>query len=158
QLPSQIQSDLRNRQPEYRQLGNLVQRSPVALDQALQPWTLGRDRVHLVEAARLRLRARGQRGSHRRGDIISASPLLRQRVGRFRYIASNFKGNVTYHIPAFNNTQSRIAKALNGWWIASIVSMQSGLPINPLIGNRSLSNNPGAAGSVTDRPDLDPSF
>jgi len=73
-------------------------------------------------------------------------------------IASNFKGNVTYHIPAFNNTQSRIAKALNGWWIASIISMQSGLPINPLIGNRSLSNNPGAAGSATDRPDLDPSF
>ncbi len=73
-------------------------------------------------------------------------------------IASNFKGNVTYHIPAFHNTQSRIAKALNGWWIASIISMQSGLPINPLIGNRSLSNNPGAAGSATDRPDLDPSF
>src|SRR5499433_2067152 len=73
-------------------------------------------------------------------------------------IASNFKGNVTYHIPAFNNTQSRIAKALNGWWITSIISMQSGLPINPLIGNRSLSNSPGAAGSATDRPDLDPSF
>src|SRR6266566_3720799 len=54
--------------------------------------------------------------------------------------------------------QGRIAKALNGWWIASIISMQSGLPINPLIGNRSLSNNPGAAGSATDRPDLDPSF
>jgi len=73
-------------------------------------------------------------------------------------IASNFKGNVTYHIPAFNNTQSRIARALNGWWIASIISVQSGLPINPLIGNRSLSNNPGAAGSANDRPDLDPSF
>jgi hypothetical protein len=73
-------------------------------------------------------------------------------------IASNFKGNVTYRIPAFTNPQGRIASALNGWWIASIISMQSGLPVNPVIGNRSLSNNPGAAGSASDRPNLDPSF
>ena len=36
--------------------------------------------------------------------------------------------------------------------------MQSGLPLNPIIGNRSLSNNPSAAGTASDRPDLDPSF
>src|SRR2546425_8571400 len=94
-LPSEIQSDLWHCQPEYRRFGNLVQRSSTALDQALQPWTLGRDRVHLVEAARLRLRTRGKRGGHRRGGVISAGPLLRQRVGRVD-IASNFKGNVTY--------------------------------------------------------------
>src|SRR5207237_10024951 len=29
-------------------------------------------------------------------------------------IASNFKANVTFHIPAFNNTQHRIATPLNG--------------------------------------------
>src|SRR5262249_24369337 len=72
-------------------------------------------------------------------------------------IASNFKGNVTYHIPTFNNAQSRIAKALIGWGTASIISMQSGLPTTPLIGNRPLSNNPGPAGPATDRPDLAPS-
>ena len=36
--------------------------------------------------------------------------------------------------------------------------MQSGPPLNPIIGNRSLSNNPAAAGTANDRPDLDPSF
>jgi hypothetical protein len=72
-------------------------------------------------------------------------------------VASNFKGNFTYRMPAFNH-QGPIANALNGWWIAGIVSMQSGLPINPLIGNRSLSNSPGSANSATDRPDLDASF
>jgi len=36
--------------------------------------------------------------------------------------------------------------------------MQSGLPLNPIIGNRSLSNNPAAAGTANDRPNLDPSF
>jgi Carboxypeptidase regulatory-like domain/TonB dependent receptor len=72
-------------------------------------------------------------------------------------ITSNFKANITYRIPAFTRP-GRIASTLNGWWIASIISMQSGLPINPLIGNRSLSNNPAAAGTANDRPDLDPSF
>jgi hypothetical protein len=36
--------------------------------------------------------------------------------------------------------------------------MQSGLPLNPIIGNRSLSNNPAAAGTANDRPNLDSSF
>src|SRR5439155_17938988 len=45
-----------------------------------------------------------------------------------------------------------------GWWIASIISVQSGLPLNPIIGNRSLSNNPAAAGTANDRPNLAPSF
>jgi hypothetical protein len=36
--------------------------------------------------------------------------------------------------------------------------MQSGLPLNPTIANRSLSNNPAAAGTANDRPNLDPSF
>jgi len=78
-------------------------------------------------------------------------------IGGFS-IASNFKANVMYRVPALINYQGRIANALNGWWIAGIVSMQSGLPLNPIIGNRSLSNNPAAAGTANDRPNLDPSF
>ena|SRR5438876_3883820 len=78
-------------------------------------------------------------------------------IGGFS-IANNFKANVMYRVPALTNFQGRIANALNGWWIAGIVSMQSGLPLNPIIGNRSLSNNPAAAGTANDRPNLDPSF
>jgi len=78
-------------------------------------------------------------------------------IGGFS-IASNFKANVIYRVPTLPNFQGRIANVLNGWWIAGIVSMQSGLPLNPIIGNRSLSNNPAAAGTANDRPNLDPSF
>ena len=42
--------------------------------------------------------------------------------------------------------------------ISTIVSVQDGYPLNLLIGNRSLSNNPNAAGAASDRPNLDPSF
>jgi hypothetical protein len=73
-------------------------------------------------------------------------------------VTSNFKANVTYRIPVFTKPQGRITNTLNGWWIASIISMQSGLPLNTIIGNRSLSNNPAAAGTANDRPNLDPSF
>jgi len=82
---------------------------------------------------------------------------LDKAVGGFD-IASNFRANVIYRIPAFVDSQGWTGNALNGWWIGSIVSAQSGYPVNPIIGNRSLSNNPSAAGSATDRPNLDPSF
>ncbi len=91
------------------------------------------------------------------GALFPQVRFLDKGLGGFD-IASSFKGSVMYNIPAFTMPQGRIANALNGWRIAGIISMQSGLPINPVIGNRSLSNNPGAAGSASDRPDLDPSF
>jgi hypothetical protein len=73
-------------------------------------------------------------------------------------ITHNFRASVIYRVPDLLQSQSWGAKALNGWWISSIVSAQSGYPLNVLISNRSLSNNPNAAGAATDRPDLDPSF
>jgi hypothetical protein len=78
-------------------------------------------------------------------------------VGGFD-IASNLRANVIYHIPDFAKSQGWTANALNGWWMSSIVSVQDGYPLNVLIGNRSLSNNPNAAGAASDRPNLDPSF
>src|SRR5207244_5709922 len=78
-------------------------------------------------------------------------------VGGFS-VASNFKANAMYRIPALTRFQGRTGNVLNGWWIASIISMQSGPPLNPIIGNRSLSNNPAAAGTANDRPNLGPSF
>jgi hypothetical protein len=78
-------------------------------------------------------------------------------VGGFD-IASNFRASVIYRIPDLLGSQSWTAKTLNGWWVSSIVSIQDGYPLNVLIGNRSLSRNPNAAGTASDRPDLDPSF
>ena len=78
-------------------------------------------------------------------------------VGGFD-IASNLRANVIYHIPDPLKSEGWTAKTLNGWWMSTIVSVQDGYPMNILIGNRSLSNNPNAAGAASDRPNLDPSF
>jgi len=78
-------------------------------------------------------------------------------VGGFD-VASNLRANVIYHIPDFLKSEGWPARALNGWWMSTIVSVQDGYPMNILIGNRSLSNNPNAAGAASDRPNLDPSF
>lgn len=72
--------------------------------------------------------------------------------------AVNLRANLIYHIPAVNRFHGFTGGLFNGWWVSSIVSAQSGLPFNPTIGNRSLSNNPVSAGTATDRPNLDPSF
>src|SRR5262249_17947622 len=64
----------------------------------------------------------------------------------------------TYRIPAFISPQRWTGNALSGWWVASIISMRSGLPVNPIISNRSLSNNPAAAGAASDRPNVAASF
>src|SRR5881409_2804421 len=103
QLPSQSQSDLRKRQPEYRRFGNLVQRSPTALDQALQPWTLG---GIVYTWSKLLDYGSGHVGNEvaiGEGVLFPQVRYLDKALAGFD-IASNFKGNVTYHIPAFNNT------------------------------------------------------
>jgi hypothetical protein len=73
--------------------------------------------------------------------------------------AVNLRANVIYHIPTINAFHGRVTGGLvNGWWVSSIISAVSGLPFNPTIGNRSLSNNPVGTGAASDRPNLDPSF
>jgi len=69
-------------------------------------------------------------------------------------VASNLRFNVIYHTPDIIKSANWAAKGVNGWWLGSIVSMQTGYPINITDGSRSLSNN----SMSTDRPDLDPSF
>ena len=59
-----------------------------------------------------------------------------------------------FHAPdaRWNNFTSKI---FHGWWFSSIVSYQTGFPINPVLGvDRALQNN----GNVSTRPDLAPSF
>ncbi len=72
--------------------------------------------------------------------------------------AVNLRANLIYHVPTLAFFHGRDKGLVNGWWVSSIVSAVSGLPFNPTIGNRSLSNNPVSAGTASDRPNLDPSF
>ena len=68
-------------------------------------------------------------------------------------VKHNFRLNAIYHFPHF--TDQRVLGAVaNGWWVSSIISVQSGYPFTPaLTANRSLS---GVLGSSGDRPNLAP--
>ncbi len=68
-------------------------------------------------------------------------------------VASNLRANLIYHAPDVKSDKLYM-RPLNGWWFGSILSMQSGYPINPTVATRSLANN----SMATDRPNLDPSF
>ena len=69
-------------------------------------------------------------------------------------VRHNVRANLIYHAPNFKS-DSLWAAPLHGWWFGSIVSLQSGFPINPILGtDRSLQNN----ANVSTRPNLDPSF
>jgi hypothetical protein len=78
-------------------------------------------------------------------------------VGGFD-VANNFRANLTYVLPSPVKSQGWAAKALGGWRASDIVVMQGGYPFSPVIGNRSLSNDPTAAGATSDRANLDPSY
>ena len=69
-------------------------------------------------------------------------------------IRHNVRGNLIYHAPE-PKWDNFAAKILRGWWFSSIVSFQTGLPINPILGvDRALQNN----GNISTRPNLDASF
>ena len=64
--------------------------------------------------------------------------------------------NAIYRFPNLNPAGGVLAKVLNGWWMSSIVSLQSGLPFSPVLtNNRSRSGVDGGA-DEPDRPDLVP--
>ncbi len=68
-------------------------------------------------------------------------------------ILNNWEINVLYHIPAFVKSNGFLSKATNGWFMSSIVSIQSGQPFSPTIGvNRS--NSGVLQGGQGDRPDI----
>jgi Carboxypeptidase regulatory-like domain/TonB dependent receptor len=70
-------------------------------------------------------------------------------------IPQNFRFNTIYHLPK-TSSSGALAQVLNGWWVAGILSAQSGLPFNPTLAtNRSRSGiNHGSGG--TDRPNILP--
>jgi hypothetical protein len=73
--------------------------------------------------------------------------------------AVTFRANGIYHVPTIARfSNGFMGGVVNGWWAGTIVSAVSGLPFNPTVSNRSLSNNPTSSGAASDRPNLDPSF
>ncbi len=62
--------------------------------------------------------------------------------------------NAIWNLPKFRDDNGLVAKAVNGWWMSGILSVLSGVPINPTLGsNRSRSLNGGGGGGL-DRPDI----
>jgi hypothetical protein len=68
-------------------------------------------------------------------------------------ILNNWEINVLYHLPEFAKSNGFLSKATNGWFVSSIVSIQSGQPFSPTIGvNRS--NSGVLQGGQGDRPNI----
>ena len=53
-------------------------------------------------------------------------------------ILNNWEINVLYHIPQFVKSNGFLSKATNGWFMSSIISIQSGQPFTPGSGYQSL--------------------
>lgn len=67
------------------------------------------------------------------GAQSNADPLFFQKTdyGRTCFIArNNFRFSMLYHFPQIDNAKGIEAGLLNGWWIGSIVSVQSGYPFS----------------------------
>lgn len=45
----------------------------------------------------------------------------------------NLRTNILYHFPNMNSGNAFVSKAINGWWVSSIISVQSGYPFTPLL-------------------------
>ncbi len=68
-------------------------------------------------------------------------------------VLNNWEINVLYHLPQFVKSNGFLSKAANGWFMSSIVSIQSGQPFSPTIGvNRS--NSGVLQGGQGDRPNI----
>jgi hypothetical protein len=67
----------------------------------------------------------------------------------------NWKFNAIYRLPAFASTGAGAA-LLNGWWLSTIVSVQSGYPFTPIINLQRSRSGVGAAGTNIDYPGVVP--
>jgi hypothetical protein len=68
-------------------------------------------------------------------------------------VRQNLRFNTLYEMPALRS-QSALAKFARGWWVGTIVGVQTGTPFNPLLGaDREQSGIDGSAAGI-DRPDV----
>ncbi len=61
--------------------------------------------------------------------------------------------NLIYNVPNLITSKGLTSKLLNGWWTSSIVSAQSGLPFDPLVGFNTDRSGPNGSG-IINNPDL----
>ena len=68
-------------------------------------------------------------------------------------ILNNWEINVLYHFPDPVKSSGFFSKVANGWFMSSIVSIQSGQPFSPITANNR-SNSGVLQGGQGDRPDI----
>jgi hypothetical protein len=68
-------------------------------------------------------------------------------------ILNNWEINALYHFPNFVKSNGFLSKAANGWFISSIVSIQSGQPFTPVLASNR-SNSGVLQGGQGDRPNI----
>ncbi len=73
-------------------------------------------------------------------------------------ITQVWKFNVLYNLPRFSSSNGFRSKLVNGWWMSSIFSIQSGLPLTVKALPTQIDRSTGASGGGggTDRPDVNP--
>jgi hypothetical protein len=67
----------------------------------------------------------------------------------------NWQFNLLYHFPAVHAEGFR-GKALNGWWVAAIESLQTGAPFTACLENNQSNSQVSQGGNCLDRPNLVP--
>jgi len=50
-------------------------------------------------------------------------------------VADNLALSLTYHLPTISGGNAFVKKAANGWWLGSIVTIQTGFPFSPITTN-----------------------
>ena len=68
-----------------------------------------------------------------------------------------FRFNAIYNIPKIGSGEVAIVnKLVNGWWMSTIVSINSGLPINVSLGSNRSGSGVNSGAAAIDRPNLAP--
>jgi hypothetical protein len=69
-------------------------------------------------------------------------------------VTNVWKINAIYQLPKMASSDGMASKLVNGWWVSSIVTLQSGLPFTPTLSNNQSGSGVGGGSSSLDRPDL----
>lgn len=70
-------------------------------------------------------------------------------------IRHNWRFNATYHLPELGATGLKAA-LLNGWWVSTLTTAQTGVPFTPTIRTQRSRSGVGANGTNIDYPDVVP--
>jgi hypothetical protein len=91
------------------------------------------------------------------GSVFSPNPFdSKYNVGPVQWdIRHNWKFNAIYHLPALASPGVR-GTLLNGWWLSTIVSLQTGYPFTLAINQQRSRSGVGAGGTNVDYPDIVP--